>query len=237
MIKRLKDAYLRHVERQENIQKSLNEINWANCFHDSIRGYKKIEDLNLNIGRWAGGYPFFYCLFRVLNQPRTLNVLEMGLGESSKFISIYLSSYSKKSKHIILEHNIEWKEHYLRLNRLTNNSEVLLSELEVIDNEPCSYEEIKNIDGNDFNVFVVDGPIGTKTHSRVDICKVIDDFKQNKSFVILIDDTNRQGEKNTLDNAFQILREKNIEFFTKDINGVKQCTLITSSDNRFLTSI
>ena len=41
------------------------EIEWAHIYHDSIRGKKPIEELGLNIGRWAGNYSFFYVLNRI----------------------------------------------------------------------------------------------------------------------------------------------------------------------------
>jgi hypothetical protein len=35
------------------------EIEWAHIYHDSIRGKKAIEELELNIVKWAGNYCFF----------------------------------------------------------------------------------------------------------------------------------------------------------------------------------
>ncbi|GAL81813.1 hypothetical protein JCM19274_372 [Algibacter lectus] len=51
----LKDNNGRH--QQNNLH--LKELEWANIYHDSIRGKNALQNLPLNIGRWAGNYTFF----------------------------------------------------------------------------------------------------------------------------------------------------------------------------------
>ncbi|MEZ0130278.1 hypothetical protein AB9T88_11140, partial [Flavobacterium sp. LBUM151] len=66
MIRRIKQLIKENKERQNRIIAQNEELLWASVFHDSIRGKKGIEDLSLNIGRWAGNYSFFYVLNRIL---------------------------------------------------------------------------------------------------------------------------------------------------------------------------
>ena len=89
------------------------EIEWAHNYHDSIRGISFIETLNLNIGRWAGNYAFFYVLNRILNDYKPKKIIEFGLGESSKFISKYIEFSLKDTKHTIIEQSEEWKDAFV----------------------------------------------------------------------------------------------------------------------------
>ena len=58
------------IREQIKLQKlsylQLKELEWANVYHDSIRGHTAIEQLPLNIGRWAGNYAFFYILNSII---------------------------------------------------------------------------------------------------------------------------------------------------------------------------
>ncbi len=124
--------------------KLLKELEWANIYHDSIRGKVAIEALSLNIGRWAGNYTFFYILNRILLDYKPKNIIEFGLGESSKFISTFIENYNNDSKHLIIEHNQEWKKIFLTKFNLTKTSEIKV--LGMIDKEVKSlstkgYEE------------------------------------------------------------------------------------------------
>ena len=57
-IKKIKKLFVKN----EEVLLLAREMEWANYYHDSIRGIDFIEKLNLNIGRWAGNYTFFYLL-------------------------------------------------------------------------------------------------------------------------------------------------------------------------------
>jgi hypothetical protein len=84
---------------------------WANVFHDSIRGYKELQNLSLNIGRFAGSYSMFYLLSRILKDYMPQNVLELGIGETTKFISTFMHNYypqkQKLHQHFAVEHHVD----------------------------------------------------------------------------------------------------------------------------------
>ena len=110
MIKKIKSLINDFRENNKNIISLLQlnhiqskELEWAHIYHDSIRGKKHIENLSLNIGRWAGNYSFFYVLNRILNDYKPEKILDLGLGESSKLISTYLEHYLPNSTHTIVE--------------------------------------------------------------------------------------------------------------------------------------
>lgn len=59
MFKRIKSLLLEFQSRLKNIELQTREIEWANIYHDSIRGKKPIEELALYVGRWGGELFFF----------------------------------------------------------------------------------------------------------------------------------------------------------------------------------
>ena len=242
MIRKAIKAYKQIVNRQENIQKSLNEIEWANIFHDSIKGDDQISNLSLNIGRWAGGYPFFYCLYTILNKVKPSSTLEFGLGESSKLISTFYKLYIPDGVHTVLEHNNTWYETFNKGFSLSQNTEVIITTMiSKKSNDKSSsynsYECIENYKDTDILFYVVDGPIGTKRFSRYDIVELAKSFDKQKKFIILFDDTNRPGEQETLNCFKEELNKKSINFEVSTFKGKKTTTIITSNEYSFLTTI
>ena len=63
----------------DKLNRNVNELNWANIFHDSIKGCTWLDSENfaINPGRWAVGYNYFYAVFRVLNEFKPKNILEL----------------------------------------------------------------------------------------------------------------------------------------------------------------
>jgi hypothetical protein len=104
--------------------KYYKELEWANIYHDSIRGKEWLTNLSLNVGRWAGNYSFFYVLNRILNDCRPKEILEFGLGESSKFVSVYLDNYLLESNHYIIEQDRKWKHNFTERYKLSLRSSI-----------------------------------------------------------------------------------------------------------------
>ena len=91
------------------LNRNINELIWANTFHDSIKGCTWIDEENfaINPGRWAVGYNYFYTVFRVLNEFKPKNILELGLGQSTRLIGQYIKTH-ENCNHDIIEHDAEW---------------------------------------------------------------------------------------------------------------------------------
>lgn len=88
------------------LSRNVNELIWANVFHDSIKGYKwlDIENFAIYPGRAAVGYNYFYVVFRVLNEFKQKNILETGLGQSSRLLGQYVKTH-EGCRHDIVEHD------------------------------------------------------------------------------------------------------------------------------------
>jgi len=236
--------FVRIIREQIKLQRLsyllLKELEWAHIYHDSIRGKKELKNLSLNIGRWAGNYAFFYVLNRILSDYKPKNILELGLGESSKFVSTFIDNYSKESKHIIIEHNEEWKTLFSNNFKLSNNCEIRILNLVEEENKGYKYKSYKNIQDqiiNTFDLYIVDGPLGSSSFSRFDIVSLAKNFKTNDQFIILFDDYERKGEKETANALLKILEDKNINCHTKEFTGNKKVLVIATSNYKHITSV
>lgn len=92
--------------------------------------------------------------------------------------------------------------------------------------------------GQKFDFICIDAPIGGKAikYARVDILKIIPECLET-DFVILIDDTTRIGENNTIKLLQKIFEENGIEHVTKRYEGKKSSTIFTTEKYSFLTSL
>lgn len=225
-------------QKLDSIGKQVAETNWANIYHDSIRGYEELEKLPLNIGRWAGNYSFFYILNRVLKDFKPKNILDMGLGESSKFISTYLKNYLPDSKQSITEHDQKWIDIFNQNYKLPNNSTIVKLELEtklISGYNVNGYKDFCQNLNEIYDLIIIDAPFGSERFSRYDIVDYIKNQSFSNDFVIIFDDTDRQGEKDTLKVVIDLLKEKRQDIFTQTLSGNKSTTII--SNLKFLTSL
>lgn len=246
MIKKIKAVIQENRENQSYIRENqaynirLNqEIEWAHIYHDSIRGKEWLENLPLNIGRWAGSYPFFYVLNRILNDFKPQSILELGLGESSKFISTYLDNYLFYSQHLVIEQDENWKISFEENFKLSERSQVIVCPLKkVLVNgfETNSYENIEAAVNKKFDVYLVDGPLGTLNYSRYDILKIVQVLSKEDQFIIIVDDYNRRGERETVVDLLKLLASKGIKVFTNSYNGNKSILVIATEKFKYSIS-
>jgi len=239
MIKKIISKIRKHFQIQESILLQGKELEWAHNFHDSIRGLTFIENLNLNIGRWAGSYAFFYVLNRILNEYRPKNILEFGLGESSKFISTYLDYVLKDSKHTIIEQNIEWQHYFCNHFKLSKDSQIKICELiqkNVNGFEINSYANLDSIVDTKYDLYIVDGPFGSANYSRYDIVTLVQNLNSDDEFIIVMDDYDRKGEKDTTSELLTLFKNKSITIFHKIYVGKKSIAVLTTKKYKYATS-
>lgn len=232
IINKIKNILTENIKEHKKSQLLLKEIYWANVFHDSIRGKKHIESLQLNIGRWAGSYSFFYLLNRILNDYQPKNIVEFGLGESTKFISTFIENELKDSKHTVIENNTNWAEAFKSRFHLSNSTSILnieLQEKNINGDIQREYVLPEKFEETDFDLFVVDGPNGSKKNSRTDILKFVRLFTNEKKFIILFDDTNRNGELQTVNEIIRRLKANKIKHYVASYSGDKTQHIISSA--------
>lgn len=240
MINKVKRLIKENREVHHQILLNTKESVWASVYHDSIRGKEWIEKTSLNIGRWAGSYAFFYILNRILSDFCPDRILELGLGESSKMILNNRRFFASEAKHIIVEHDKKWIECFKEKNELTKGARIVHCELiqrDIKGYTTNAYNDFCNQIKDDFDLYIVDGPFGSKHYSRYDIVNLLSKKTSKDEFVIIFDDSQRQGEKETIVDIFNMLNSNGIQFFYNYYEGIKSTLVIATSKYKYVTSL
>jgi len=209
----------------------LKELEWAHVYHDSIRGRAYLENLPINIGRWAGNYAFFYVLNRILFEHKPNAIIEFGLGESSRFISTYLDNHLLKSKHVVIEQSDEWRVGFEEHFKLSDRSEVKICDMieaDVKGYKTNQYKELPAVITEKFDLYIVDGPFGSKNYSRYDIVYLAERLNAGDEFIIIMDDYQRNGEIETTNDLEALFKSKGITVYQKAYRGNKSLMVIAT---------
>lgn len=221
------------------------ELLWAKKWEDTKRGIKWIEDMpGISPCGAAVGYNYLYIMTRILNEMEPKNILDIGLGISSTLISQYFTYHaSEKGNHIIIEHDPEWVKFYNKKHFVSDLSVIIFKECVKKRYAGCEYNGYKdfsdNLKGIKFSVISIDGPMGWDKpykHSRRDILEILPDALDD-SFVIVMDDYNRKGEKATIAEIEEVLKNNNITYFKGIYPGLTDCCVLTSADNKFFCTM
>lgn len=240
MIKRIKALIKDNKKVNKQILLQTKEIEWAHIFHDSIKGKPWLENTALNVGRWAGNYAFFYVLHRVLKDCAPKNILEFGLGESSKLVTAYMANELIEANHLIIEQDKDWLDFFISRNKLSIKTEVQICALEkkiIHDFEVSCYHNLEELVKNKFDLYIIDGPFGSKRFSRYDIVYLANRFSKTDEFIIIMDDYQRKGEQDTVDELQAIFKEKDIEIHLRTYKGNKTVCVLVTKQYRFLASL
>jgi hypothetical protein len=217
----------------------LRELDWANVYHDSIRGRPYLEDLPLNVGRWAGNYAFFYVLNRIMHDYKPKKIIEFGLGESTKFVASCIEGLKYECDYLIIEQNEDWKSIFEANNKLLANSNILhcpLISSTINGFNVNSYKDLKSKINYNADFYIIDGPFGSDRFSRYDIYYLAEELDAKSEFIILIDDCQRVGEQDTFNALQNLFKQKKINYYVAEYGGVKTFKLLVSSKYRYSTT-
>ena len=240
MIKKIKQLIQENRIEHKKTRTLLQEQAWANVYHDSIRGYDYLEKLPLNIGRWAGGYAFFYVLNRILHDYKPKSILEFGLGESSKFISTCIAHYLQGSIYHIIEQDQNWLETFHDHYKLHPNTRVSVCPLvlkTIKGFESKCYKDFSKVVSKPYELYVIDGPYGSERYSRYDVIEAISHLTAVNDFIILFDDCDRIGEQDTLSDVLAYFKNKEIKVHHALYQGQKNLAVVGSSKYPFITTM
>ncbi len=224
----------------ETLKAQNDELIWAHIYHDTIKNKKWLKNLAVSPGRWAVNYSFLYVLVRILSDYKPTKIIEFGLGESSKIVSAFIDNELKNSTHLIIEQDESWAALFKSRFDLSKRSEILHLPLETKDVKGFpvnSYSSLNEKANLVFDLYIIDGPWGSENFSRYDICLLAEKFNPNDEFIIMIDDYNRKGEKETAIDLINILTSKGISTYTGIYSGNKSQIVIATEKYRFVTSM
>lgn len=240
MLKKIKNLIQENIKFHKAHQDTLSELYWANVYHDSIRGKKELENLGLNIGRWAGNYTFFYVLNRIMNDYQPKKIIEFGLGESTKFISTYIENYTPDSVHTVIEQDENWRTAFLNRFRVSDKTTIKVLPLttqKVHGFDTNSYAEIGAKVNEKFDLYIVDGPFGSNHYSRYDIVTLAEKLEANDEFIIIIDDYNRKGEQQTVQVLIKMLEQKGIAIHKGQYKGLKSVLILATEQYKYIKTL
>ncbi len=231
--------WIRRVLGIQQIYRYEHELFNAQKFNSTISGSEWFRYQSISPGGAAVDYTFFYTLYRVLSSIKPNNILEFGLGQSSKMVHQYASFYGKKA--ITVEHDATWMDFFLMNKEGDYPIEVKLLdmiEVEYKRSKTLTYKDcLERLKSRSYDVIIVDGPFGKNfQYSRTQILEIAKSCIGDE-FVIIMDDYNRKGEKNTVAELFSILDQKGVNYVFKVYNGLKSHILITTHRYRFLTTL
>lgn len=229
------------------------DMYYGMLFNQVTKGSTWLKDMAFAPGGWAVDYCFLYTMFRALNACKPNRIIELGLGQTTHMLSQYKEGYDKSTgindfcNLFTFEHDSDWIEFFKTQSKV--NLYIYKCNLKkdisvVIDDE--TYEHVNyyqeflkfvNI-GKKFQFVVIDAPFGTTPYSRVHILELIaNNLIDENHFVIMIDDMNRDGEKNTFKKCQEMLKSKGVKFKTQIYSGEKEHGIIVSDSLRFLTTM
>ena len=241
---------LAEMEKKMNIlQKGLtnckgyaSEIVWAEIFNNAISDSTWLHNTAFSAGRWAVGYPYLYVMYRVLNEIRPKRILELGLGQSTRMLGQYTMA-KENVTHLVVEHDPEWIAFFKRDFALSERSRIIQLDREMERYKEASEvrvfkgfaEQFKN---EKFDFISIDAPLGAdmKQYSRIDVLKILPDCLAD-DFVIMIDDSQRPGETQTVKEMTNKLENSGIAYKTGKYAGNKECTIICSENLKFACSM
>lgn len=226
----------------EDTNKTTQELLWRDIFCDTVKGCSWYDVKSISLGRWAVGYNYLYVLIRILEVLKPNEILELGLGQSSKVLSSYFKNNKCEGFYDIVEQDKEWISFFIQENQLNNIENITIHNrnINTISYEGSDvfvYEKFDSVVNNKrYSLISIDGPWGSDGHSRIDLLNYIPQILQD-DFVIIIDDYNRDGEKTMVSLMIKAMEINNIPYCKGIYPGLKDVCIIVSTNYGFLTSL
>ena len=230
--------------------RNASEAVWAEIFNNAVAGSGWLIDTAFSPGRWAVGYPYLYVMYRVLNEVYPRNILELGLGQSTRMLAQYVAHASRavaqyapqcKIRHQIVEHDLEWCEFFARSFKLPPCSNIVTLNREFVPYKEAEAVRVfkdfsKTFAGQRFDFISIDAPLGSQGYSRIDVLQLLPDCLA-EDFVIMLDDCERPGENHTWEEMKRVLDTSGIKYAEGVYSGKKDCRVMSSKSLKFVCSL
>ena len=222
--------------------RDISEAVWAEVYNNTIVDSPWLKDKAFSPGRWAVGYPYLYVMYRILNEVQPQNILELGLGQSTKMIGQY-TSYYEKVRHQVVEHDPEWIDFFKKNYLLSKRTKLIQLNREFVPYKEAEKVRVfkdfsQTFKGQKFDFISIDAPFGgdMKEYARIDVLQMIPACLA-EDFIIMIDDCERSGEKHTVVEMERVLQENQISYRKGKYSGKKDCIVIASNVLKFVCSM
>lgn len=230
---------IRAILESQNLQNRMAQESLAAItFSNAIQNSEWLKYKSFYPGRWAVEYTFLLTLFRIFEHHKFTNLLEFGLGQTSRMVHQYAAFHNVPA--ITVEHDTEWIEFTRKDTHNAYPINVKVLPLEMVDYngyKTRTYQGVKSaFENQKFDFILVDGPFGSEHYSRSQIIRLA---KSNlaETFCIIIDDCNRIGEQETVAEVEKELKSRSIKYAINKYYGLSDYVVICSENLKFLTSL
>ena len=241
--------YKRITAKNDKFYRQINnELKYAFVFNDTINESEWLIKKDFSLVNSAANYSFMYSLYRILNDAEPKNILELGMGQTTKLTSQF-ANYFNDCKLTVLEGDEIWIENFAEQLVISDNIHICHMDLENVTIDGTlntRFKGVLDIVADDkFDLVIIDGPQGFVVENGVS--KELDYSRSNvlelipknlaEDFIIIIDDFNRQGEQNTMSIVKELLSREGIEFYEYSCTGLKRQYVICTEKYRYVTWI
>lgn len=232
------DLTLKEKKFLQNIQNQNNELMKGVIFNNLIQQKDWIKNKEFIPTKGAATYSFLYILLIILDKAMPNNILEFGLGQTTKLTTQYAKFKNSNCMLQTIDHDEQW------INAMSNelpsadNISIIKRDLMTFmlnGIQSDKYKDLQEITTDrKYDFVIIDGPYGfDRTYPRTNILDLI---PQNlaEEFIIILDDAERQGEKNTAQLIFDKLDANNIKYSKFYQQATKTQLIITSPKYNFI---
>lgn len=230
---------IRAILESQNLQNRMAQESLAAItFSNAIQNSEWLKYKSFYPGRWAVEYTFLLTLFRIFEHHNFTNLLEFGLGQTSRMVHQYAAFYNVPA--ITVEHDTEWIDFTRKDTHNAYPINVKILPLEMVDlngYKTRTYQGVKTaFENQKFDFILVDGPFGSEHYSRSQIIQLAEN-NLAETFCIIIDDCNRIGEQETVAEVENALKDNGVKYAINRYYGLSDYVVICSDNLKFLTSL
>jgi spermidine synthase len=243
MLKQLINRLRPSVEILEHVKllrREAQEAIIANVFRDSITDVGWVRKKNFSPHGAAANYSFLYILFRILDDIDPKNILELGMGQSSKLTAQYVAYKNHYATLHLVEHNLTWVDIFRSEVEISDRVKIYVLEMVqklINDYQTNTYDNLlENFRNQKFDVIINDGPHGSEHYSRAGILDLLEHNLADE-FVIMSDDYNWKSVQETVQEVMHKLHKLGIHFDHTLYNGTKTQSIIYSPQYDFLKTL
>ncbi|OON97113.1 MAG: hypothetical protein ATN36_04125 [Epulopiscium sp. Nele67-Bin005] len=166
------------TQKSEAAKRAADESVWAHIFQHTIINSTWLQDKTFSAGRWAIGYPVLYAIYRILDEIKPKRILELGLGQSTRLVSQYVSTQDDVI-HFVVENNGQWINFFENSFALPTNSEIIELSWEFKEYKNQNVRVFKDFKETfkeeKFDFICIDAPLGgdMKKYARIDILEIL----------------------------------------------------------------
>jgi len=226
------------------IEKTLQAIYHSIRFGQAIQDCEWLKNKGFSVGdfNWAMDACAMHNLFKILDVFRPDYVLEYGLGESSKLVHQYAVFYGKAA--VTVESDPAWISYIKASNPGIRINCELSGILSITFNGIQTEVYERDLDAKSYDVFetvekpliIIDGPPAQFSRiGRPQILNILPRLK--REFCILIHDSERRGEGETVGEIVNYFNQNKIEYGMNQYDSTKSHTIFGSKNWKYLTRI